>query len=292
MHRGDERAKLFDEGIVLRGGGDSLLSDAEGNRRGVAAQDLRRSRAEIEREVRVDLEDAELARRGAADAARGEVRDRPRRKGEPHARQVDSLRRDGNADRVDGGGHLPHEAKHEVEVVDHEIEHDVHLGAARIEAREAVGLHETRRAHPLRDGQDRAVPPLDVADGEHEIRFPRRLREATARRRRRGERLLHEEVALRGEAGEPDLLVSIRGSGHHHRVAPFEEALQLGREEDAAGSFGASRGAHVHDAGENGALDSLEAAHVVPAHLPEADDADADGAHGPVSGRCRGPTPR
>ena len=50
-----------------------------------------------------------------------------------------------DADRGDLGHVLADQREHEIDVVDHQVEHDGHVGAARIERREPVALDEARR---------------------------------------------------------------------------------------------------------------------------------------------------
>ena len=69
----------------------------------------------------------------------------------------------GTPDRAHRRRRAADERVHEVDVVDHEVEHDRDVGPARIERRQAVALDEPRRVDVRQRGADRAIEPLDVA---------------------------------------------------------------------------------------------------------------------------------
>ena len=56
------------------------------------------------------------------------------------------------------------QALDQVDVVDHQVEHDVDVGAALAERREPMGLDEARRAQRAGERQDRRIESLEVAD--------------------------------------------------------------------------------------------------------------------------------
>jgi len=80
---------------------------------------------------------------------------------------VDVRRQDGHA----GGAHLgdlrAHQLQHEIEIVDHEVEDDRHVGAARLERRQALrsGKTAARRGRPP-PRANRAIEALYVPDLE------------------------------------------------------------------------------------------------------------------------------
>jgi hypothetical protein len=62
---------------------------------------------------------------------------------------------------------------HQIDVVNHEIEHDGDVGATRIERREAIALDEPGRAHVRQRRPNGAVESLDVAGLHDHTRSPR-----------------------------------------------------------------------------------------------------------------------
>jgi hypothetical protein len=68
-----------------------------------------------------------------------------------------------NADRGDGRHTSANERSHQIDVVDHQVEHHRDIRAARIERREPVTLDEPR-AFDVRQGRANcSVEPLDVS---------------------------------------------------------------------------------------------------------------------------------
>ena len=113
-------------------------------------------------DVEVGLENAQLPHRRLAHAARGEVRDAAVRELDARVGDVDVARQDAEA----AGAHLERlgarQRAGEVEVVDHEVEHDIDLGAARLEAGEPLGLDEHRPVHAREQRAEGTVVALDV----------------------------------------------------------------------------------------------------------------------------------
>ena len=82
----------------------------------------------------------------------------------------------------------------EVDVVDHEIEHDSDIGPAWIERRQPITVDESRRLDERQGGTHRPIEPLDMpgldqcpalrGDGQQFIRFGER----------RGQRLLDQQM--------------------------------------------------------------------------------------------------
>ena len=67
------------------------------------------------------------------------------------------------------------ERAHEIDVVDHQIEHDGDVRAARIERREPVALDEPRRVDVRQRRAHGAIEPLDVAGLHHARRCARAI---------------------------------------------------------------------------------------------------------------------
>ncbi len=59
--------------------------------------------------------------------------------------------------------------ENDVEVVNHQIEDDVHIRSPFEEGVQTVGFDEERRSHHGSEGGDRRIEPLDEADLEDQI---------------------------------------------------------------------------------------------------------------------------
>ena len=134
----------------------------------------------VDRDVRVGLEQPDLPDTIAADAARRQIRDAAGRKPQPDVRDVDARRQHRHTDSVDRHHRRIDDRQDHVEIVDHQVEHDVDVEAALRERAEPVHLDEARHAEvrPRRD--ERRIETLGVADGHHHP--TRRARRPAARR--------------------------------------------------------------------------------------------------------------
>ena len=90
------------------------------------------------------------------------------------------------ARRFDGRRILAHECENEIEIVDHEIENDRHVGAARTELRQAMRLDELRLRVIRAECAKSFVKPLDMPDLQHQLFFAREFHEFLALGRRSG----------------------------------------------------------------------------------------------------------
>ena len=150
-HRRDELLELGEQGIPAVEG-ELLRLELRRLRvpRRQPPEAHRRVREEVDREVAVALEEADLAHGRRRDATRRQVRDAARGKLDARVGDVDLVGDHRNADRLDALGLLAEQLLQDVEVVDHEVAHHVHVGAALRERAHAVGLDEARRDDPLR----------------------------------------------------------------------------------------------------------------------------------------------
>ncbi len=160
--------------------------------------------AEIDRDVGVRLEDAELALALERHAAGGDVGDAAVGEAQARVGDVDVLREHRDADRLDALDAVVHQAQDQVEVVDHQVEDDVDVGAALGERREAVALDEARPGDDAGQGADRRVEALEVADLQDAPARVRRVDQRLPLRDRDGQRLLDEDVDALVEQGTGD----------------------------------------------------------------------------------------
>src|SRR5262249_49170380 len=79
----------------------------------------------------------------------------------------DGRREHGDADRLDRPDGRRHHREDQVEVVDHQIEDDVHVRATLAELRQPLALDEARLHHSPAQRADRRIEALEVPDLEH-----------------------------------------------------------------------------------------------------------------------------
>ena len=123
----------------------------------LAAADAHLALAVVDREVGVGLEDAELPLPLQRHAARGDVGDAAVGEAQPRVRDVDRRRSAPGRRPPRPRGRRRHHAEDHVEVVDHQVEHHVDVGAALGERRQAMALDEARL-------RDQAVERADRRD--------------------------------------------------------------------------------------------------------------------------------
>ena len=97
----------------------------------------------------------------------------------------------------------------QVDVVDHQVEDHVDVGAARLERRQAMGLDEQRRAQHVGERHERGVEALEMAD----------LEDPAARRGERDQRVGLVEAWPRS-ASRPGHAGRARAGGWRPRSAP------------------------------------------------------------------------
>ena len=119
---------------------------------------------QIEREVSVGLEQPQPADPLARDAGGGRERhgavgELDPGVGEVEVRAQERQPRRAHLGRLGAAG----EVQHQIEVVDHEVEHHRHVGAPRLERRQALALDVARSVQVGLRGAERAVVALDVA---------------------------------------------------------------------------------------------------------------------------------
>ncbi len=124
---------------------------------------------EVEGEVLVGLEEAELADLLGGDAGGGEVGDAAGGEFEADVGDVGLAGEDGEADGADFFYGGVGEGEDDVEVVDHEVEDDVDVEGAGSEDAEAVGLEEHGVVEGGEGGGDGGVEALEMTDGDEPL---------------------------------------------------------------------------------------------------------------------------
>ena len=156
-HRAQERFDLRQQRIALI---ERILLDRHLRRRfhrrcvllADHGQDLL---LQVDRQVGVVLEDAHLALLLHADAARSRVGDAAALEADARIDDVDLAGEHARADRVDALDRRADQLLDQIDVVNHQIEHDAHVGAAQLEWREPVRLDEAQLLQPAGGGEDR-----------------------------------------------------------------------------------------------------------------------------------------
>jgi hypothetical protein len=87
-----------------------------------------------------------------------------------------------------------HQAQHEIEVVNHEIENNCNIGPARPEWRKSMAFHENRLVEVRLARTQRSIEALDVTDLNERTRFFGGFQHAVGRSQVRRNRFLDEDV--------------------------------------------------------------------------------------------------
>src|SRR6516225_7633236 len=117
---------------------------------------------QVERQISIVFEDPQLALRLDAHTRGGGVGDAAVRETDARVGDVDALgepRRTNGIDRLDRGAY---DGLHDVDVVNHQIEDHIHVGAALAIRGEAMTLDEARRAQVGFGGEDCGVEALEM----------------------------------------------------------------------------------------------------------------------------------
>src|ERR1017187_5172912 len=138
--------------------------------------------------------DADLAHPLRADAAGIEVGDAAVGEAQAHVGDVLALAQHRNAHAFHAGHGRFHEREHDVEVVNHQIQHDADVRAARRKRRKAVALDETRFGGDVLENFENRIEPLDVADLQDAIFLLRNLNQFGGLLRTVGHGFLDEDV--------------------------------------------------------------------------------------------------
>ena len=160
-----------------------------------------------------------------------------------------------------------HELQYQIEIVNHEIEDHSHVGAARLEGCQALGLQEPRLLKVGRGCSDRAIESLHMPDLEKQPAFPGRLHQLLGTGQRIGEGFLDQGVQPPLEDRQRHF--DMRRRGHHDgdRLDTIQQRLERGEggRFEFLGDVRGPRGIVVVEAHELGARDFLEEPDVVKA---------------------------
>ena len=170
-----------------------------------------------------------------------------------------------------------HQVIREIEVVNHQIEHHGHVGAARLERRQADALEEDGPFEQRLSRTHGTVEALDVPDGEDHALPIRLSQQLIGFGEGDSDRLLHQYRDTVPQAFQADVTVIGRRHCNGNRAHRSQQVGQ--RFEDAATDLCR----HRRSACQIGIIDSDELGAVHRAEMPgvvASEGADSDDAHG------------
>src|SRR5260221_3335701 len=151
----------------------------------------------IDGNVRSGRKYPELAHLVAGDPAGGGVGDQPRGKPDPGVGDVDPGGQDRHPDRIDLDRLRAVEGEDDVEVVDHQVQHDVDVEAAGRERAQAMHLDEARLRDRGQEDVGGRIEALDVPDLEQGSPLLRQRDQVVRFLEGRGHGLLDQDVPVR-----------------------------------------------------------------------------------------------
>src|SRR5437868_1183260 len=238
---------------------------------------LARARREIERQVLALLKDSNLSLSFPRDAARRDVRDGSRH--ERHA-SVGDVQHGGQNRNADGGDLMrlrPDQGEEQVDVVNHQIEHDGDVGAARAERRQPFAVDEPRSLDVRQRGAYRAIEPLDVTDLNQHSLLAGEIEECICLFESCRDRLFDEDVLPARDRGAGDVEMRRRGHDYHDAIRCIEQRLER---RVAAGlqfffDFRPALWSRLEETTELNPFQIAQNSYVVEPETARADDADA-----------------
>jgi signal transduction histidine kinase/ActR/RegA family two-component response regulator len=204
----------------------------------------------VEREIAVRRKDAQLADLLGGGAAGREVRDAAARKLQAHVCDVDAARKNLNARRADFLRHRAGERQHDFEVVNHQVEDDVDVEAARREDAEAVNFEKQRPEAQRFERLHGGIEALEVSHLENASAPGGGFDQAAGFLDRRGDRFLDQDIEAAFHQRQAELGVRDGGRGDDGGVCIGRELVDAGvgaAAELGGGGFGA-RGVWIVDA--------------------------------------------
>ena len=127
-----------------------------------------------------------------------------------------------------GGLRAAGQVQHQVEVVDHQVEHDRDVGAPRLERRQPLALDVPRPVEIGLRRAKRAVVALDVPDLKLHPAARRRGDQGVGLGQRRRERLLHQHRDAAPQRPEAHLGVGRRRHGDGDGLDPAQQRIEVG----------------------------------------------------------------
>jgi len=164
-----------------------------------------------------------------------------------------------------------------LEIVDHQVEHDIDIQAPGREDRQSMNLDEPGLPFYLHQPLDGRIEELDVTDSQDPV--PGRSHQAVGFFQARGEWLLDQDVYSPLEQITSDLTMIDGRHGDHGRLQPtgnFAQAVEDLDTELLRHALGCAA-IRIADAHQLGARVLGQDANVVPPQSTGTDDSDSDG---------------
>ena len=165
--------------------------------------------------------------------------------------------------------------------MNHQVQDDGDVGAARLERRQAFGLQKPWLVQVGRGRADGAVESLHVADLQAQPALPRGMHQGLGPRQGVGQRFFDQGMNATLQNGEADVDVCRRRHHHRYRLHAIQQRLERG-EGGGLELLGDVRGARrvvIVEAHEIGAGDLLQEPDMVEAERAGPDDSDPDRPH-------------
>ncbi len=237
---------------------------------------------EIDSEITRRAEDAHPALGAGGDATSGNAGDGTRGEANAGIGDVLLVTGDGRTDSIDAFDLAVGQRQDQVEVVDHEIEHDGNIGAACFECAGAGGFQVERAAGAGDKGRVGGGEALEMADLENGAIVARELSEVIRISQCGSDGFLDQDVAAGAEGLAGDGVVRVGGDRDDKGLRGGD---QIGEGEGGGSGFTGEGGGMarivVVNAGEGGAGGGDNFKSVVAAEVAGADEADAEaGWHG------------
>jgi len=212
--------------IGLAGGQRGGQFGREAGQRRIDADDEQLAAGVIDRDVLVGLEEAELSDPFRGDARSGKVGNAAGLELDADVGDIDAGRDDGQAD----GANLAHrrgsKGEHDVEIVDHQVEHYIYVEGAGREDAEPVGLKEHGAAQTGLDREYGRIEALEMAGLENSAAALGARNQVVGLGECGGQGLFDEQVDAGIEQLGSDRVVVHGGHGYVGGVEP-----EVGREQ-------------------------------------------------------------
>ena len=162
-------------------------------------------------------------------------------------------------------GSVAGEPEHQVHVVDHQVQHHIHIQAPRTEQVHTVDLEEQRQCDALFQGQNGGVEALQVSHLEDSAGAPGSLDQPVGGGQIDGDRLLHQHIDPRGKQVTADLGMDRGGRGDDRCVNLAGQLARIGECNSLIprGGFGGASGVGIDNGGKFGAVGFVDHAAVV-----------------------------
>jgi dienelactone hydrolase len=189
----------------------------------------------VKRNVLAGLEQPQLPHPLRRDAAGGQVGDAAVGERQPYVGNVYFVGKDADARRANLGRRCSYHREHDVQVVDHQVQHHVHVQAARAEQTQPVDLEKQGSGLDQVQSRDRRVEAFQMPRLQDAAVTRSRVHQSFTRRIVGGDGLFHHHVDALLQQLAADLGMKGGGSRHHGSIDLAKEPFD--RRDDGAIEF-------------------------------------------------------